>query len=266
MLLEPAIVFVKREMIPSHVLLLVDRSDSMELKDAYADSGQRAQLATALNLKPDDLRENSRLALAQRVLDGNFSKMLAANGDRILHRHDFTGQLIETSGSATQSATAPTTHPNTATPATTDTLTFDRSTTAISTAVEQALAAYRGQPIAGVVVVTDGQSNTGDPMNKAAEAARAQGVPIYALAVGTPEGPRNARLDKIDISPVVFVRDTNVVNVIIESRGLSGQPANLILEKQPDGGDWRSFPASPSCWRKTEPWRACRLNSRKTAR
>src|SRR5207237_6396170 len=58
----------------------------------------------------------------------------------------------------------------------------DRTTTALGTAIRQAIAAYRGQPLAGVLLITDGQSNAGEPPLKAAEYAGSEGIPVVALA------------------------------------------------------------------------------------
>ena len=52
MLLEPVMVFNKTEMVPSNLLILTDRSESMELRDAYVDSSHAANLVSALKL-PD---------------------------------------------------------------------------------------------------------------------------------------------------------------------------------------------------------------------
>src|SRR6202007_1903063 len=83
-------------------------------------------------------------------------------------------------------------------------------------------------------------------LNKAADAAAAEGVPIVSLAVGTPEGPRNAAVTKLDVSPVVFVRDPNQAHVLIESRGLAGQPATVVLERQADGSSsWEEIGRKP---------------------
>src|SRR5581483_8218788 len=40
MLLEPVMVFSKQEMVPSNLLILTDRSESMELRDAYVDQNR----------------------------------------------------------------------------------------------------------------------------------------------------------------------------------------------------------------------------------
>jgi hypothetical protein len=229
MLLEPAIVFVKKEMNPSRIVVLMDRSESMDLKDAYADMEKGKKVAAGIGVKGvEELRGGTRASLAEKAVGEKLLALLAQNGDRVVGRHDFAGQIIEERGpgaaAGTQRAGA-----------------VDRSTTGVGTAIKQVLAQYRGQPWAGILVVSDGQSNTGESLKKAAEAAAAEGVPVVSLAIGTPEGPRNAKLTKIDVSPVVFVRDPNQAHVLIESRGLVGQPATVILEKQPDGGTWEEI-------------------------
>jgi hypothetical protein len=232
MLLEPALVFVKREMIPSRLLILVDDSESMELKDAYADKGQGQKIVETMKLASlEELRSQTRLSLAERALSQNLKGVFESNGERIVARHDFSGQLMDVKADGTTTK-AGGTRPGGG---------VDRTTTGIGTSLKQLLAAYRGQPIAGVLVITDGQSNTGESVKKAAEAAAAEGVPLVSLAVGTPEGPRNAKLSKIDVSPVVFVRDQNQLHILIESRGLSGQPAVVVVEKQADGTDWEEM-------------------------
>src|SRR5204863_521766 len=81
----------------------------------------------------------------------------------------------------------------------------------------------------------------GEPPAKAGEFAAAEGVTVVSLATGTPEGPRAASLTKIDVSPVVFVRDPNPLHVLIESRGMAHQPATVVLERSRDGGPWEEI-------------------------
>ena len=232
MLLEPVVVFTKTEQVQSTILVLRDHSDSMDLKDAYASQNYADKLAQSLQLTggPKELRDTTRDQLIERILSGGLKHNLESNGDRVLANHIFAGQLLE--GATTQPAGAAT-QPT------------DRTTTAIGTAVRQAIAAYRGQPLAGILLITDGQSNSGEPPIKAAEYAGSEGIPIVSLAVGTPEGPRNAKVTKIETSKTVFVRDPNQLHVIIESRGLAKAPATLVMEKRKDGGPWEEFARQP---------------------
>jgi len=189
-------VFVKREEVPSQLVVLVDESESMDLKDADGDE-----------------RGGTRRELVRRAMKGGVVEKLEEGGDRVVAVHGFAGRL----GAQ------------------------DRSTTGIGTAIEEALAAYRGKAMAGILLLTDGQSNSGVSVKKAAESAAAEGVAVVSVAVGTAEGPRNAKMVKIDVSPVVFVRDVNQANMVIESRGLAGQAATVVLEKLPEGGVWEEI-------------------------
>ena len=90
--------------------------------------------------------------------------------------------------------------------------------------------------MAGILLLTDGASNDGETPVKAAEYAAAAGLPIVSIAMGTPEGPQNAKINKIDVSPVIFVRDPTPLHVLIESRGLDKRNAAVVLERSRDGG------------------------------
>ncbi len=219
MLLEPVLVFRKTEFVPSNLLILSDTSGSMDLQDAYVDVAQAARISTALKLNGDSLQQKTRRQLIDLALNPSAIKRLECGGDRIVHRHDFAARLLP-----------PTTQPMT-----------DTSGTAIGVAIRQAIAAYQGQPIAGILLVSDGQNNTGEAPVKAAEYAAAAGVPIISLAVGTSQGPRWSKITKLDVSPIVFVRDPNPLHVLIESRGMDHLPANVVLERSRDGGPWEEI-------------------------
>jgi hypothetical protein len=221
MLLEPVLVFTKIEWVPSRLIVLNDLSESMDIKDSYVDPARAQSIATALNLpgKVDDLRRLTREQLARKLLDGGLKTALAAGGDRDVRERSFTGELI----------------PATSQPS------IDRSSTAIGAAIRQVVSAEAGQPLAGILLLTDGQSNSGEPPAAAANFAAEAGVPISSVALGTPEGPRSVKLTKIDVSPAVFVRDPNPLHVLIESRGMANQPATLVLEERRDGGPWEEI-------------------------
>ena len=224
MLLEPVVVFSKTEQEPSNLIVLVDKSDSMSLSEPYQNVEQGKRLADVLKLGKgaSELAEHPRQWLADRALKNGLSETLAVGGDRVVRIESFAQQLLP-------AATEPSTQPADA---------AMRTTTAIGSSIRQAIAAYRGQPVAGVLVMTDGQSNAGEALAKAADFATAEGVPVAAIAVGTPEGPRNAKVVKIESNPVVFVKDPNRLRVLIESRGMAHAAATLVLEKRKDGGPW----------------------------
>ncbi len=225
MLLEPVLVRSMQEFIPSHLIVLLDTSESMGLKDAWRDESSAAALGQQLQLNLDGLRRKTRLELAWEILNKHLKNELTAGGDRIVHVHSFSERLEST----------PLPEDASQVPAATG------RTTAIGTSLRQALAAYRGLPVAGVLLISDGQSNGGESAISASQAAADEGVTLVAMAAGTTDGPRNAAIKTLDASPVVFERDTNRVNVVVESRGLSETPATITLERRRGNDPWQEI-------------------------
>lgn len=217
MLLELVLVVTKREMVPSHLVVLVDTSQSMGLNDPYADDSAQAGVAGRLGLKGvEAMRKAPRLELATRALGKFYDKL--ADG-REVSVNGFDGQKVALD------------------PHKLDELKAQGGETAIGAALTAAMAEHRGKPMAGILVVSDGQSNAGEDPRKAAEQAGKQGVPIVSLAVGTLAGPSNARLAAIDADPVVFVRDPTQIGVLVEAHGMQGRTGVVTLEKR-DGTTW----------------------------
>jgi hypothetical protein len=215
MLLELVLVITKRESIPSHLLVLVDTSESMGLNDPYPQDDSLGQLANKLGYKSASaMRKQGRLELARRAL-GNVLGELSE--DREVSLYGFSHQSVALSKDEVAA------------------LKPKGTETAIGDALSTALAEHRGQPVAGILIVTDGQSNAGEDPRKAAEQAGKQSVPIVSLAVGTEQGPSNARLAAIEADPVVFVRDTAEIGVLVEGHGMQGRTGVVTLEKRQDG-------------------------------
>src|SRR5262249_42071954 len=114
----------------------------------------------------------------------------------------------------------------------------NRSVSPLGDALRGVLAAHRGRPVAGVILVSDGRSNAGEDPIRVAEMASRLNIPIYSIAAGAEEGPRNVRLAEVEASPVVFARDPMTLAVVVEARGLKDAEANLIVEQKVNNGDW----------------------------
>jgi hypothetical protein len=228
MLVELVVVLTKKEYVRSHLLILMDTSESMSLQDPYTDQRLASETAKSLGLMGEDgepdfdeLRKEDRLQLAKRGLARVYDEL--AQG-RELALYGFANGLKPMEGVADLEnivATGP--------------------GTAIGEAIRNALAAHRGQPLAGILLLSDGQSNAGEDPLKVAEHAGTDGVPITSLAIGTIEGPRNARVAELEASPIVFVRDPIEIGVLVESRGLRGSSATVTLEERKEGGTWQEI-------------------------
>ena len=100
---------------------------------------------------------------------------------------------------------------------------------AVGDAIREVISRKRGQPIAGVVLVTDGASNSGVQPIDAAKLAGQDRVPLYIWGVGI-TSPRDIIVNKTILSPeVAFAKDEVPVTVRVRSMGMAGQTANLMV-------------------------------------
>ncbi|MFI4860836.1 MAG: hypothetical protein ACIAXF_09170 [Phycisphaerales bacterium JB063] len=248
MLLEPAIRFSKVEQRPSQLLVLIDTSPSMGMSDAWVDPDRARAAAQAAGLAdPSMLSETARLELAQGLIRQGLLDELAADGDRILHVHTFDERLSRSElALPTRTSNAPQAPGNEGEPAgdadtpgsIADRLAISGRSTGLGESLQQVLQAYRGVSLAGVVIISDAQNSTPNslPVMKAAELAQQDGVPIYAVGMGTVLGPRNATVSALEARDIVFVRDTTKLIATVQSRGLEGEPARVHLEQLVEAG------------------------------
>ena len=101
--------------------------------------------------------------------------------------------------------------------------------TAIGDAIRDVMNRKRGQPLAGMVLVTDGVNNAGSQPRDAAALARQEGVPLYIYGVGI-TSPRDIILQNLFAPDVTFVKDEVPVTVRVRGQGLNGETAELQLK------------------------------------
>ena len=220
MLLEPMFVVEKTDHVVSNLIVLRDASTSMDLKDGWDDTDEALATYTRLGLESrDELRGLTRQELIERAMERGLLKLLEADGDRRVLVHAFADRMLGAGADSTPDEGA-------------------RQFTAIGSAIEQAIAAYQGTHVSGVVLISDGQSNAGADVGRAATLASAARIPVNVLAAGTPSEVRNIELTRVDVPPVVFVRDPIEVRVFLDARGLLGTSSQVTLERQVDGGPW----------------------------
>jgi hypothetical protein len=231
MLLEPVLIFSRRETLRSHLLIVVDDSESMKFSDPYTDNSRAAELAARLKVRSqggrspiDQLRETPRLDLVKSVLQPSLEAL--ARG-REVYIYDL-GSASRLSAEGTARARK------------LDNIRPTRPMSPLGDALQGVLAAHRGRPVAGVILATDGRSNTGEDPLRAAEGAIRQSVPVFPIAAGADERPRNVRLAEVEASPVVFASDPMTIAVVVESRGLRDAEATIVLEQRINEGGWES--------------------------
>ena len=226
MLVEPVLISSHRETVKSRLAIVLDDSESMRFADPYTDDTRAVEIATALKLPSEAgrppirrLRETTRLELVKTALRPHLEAL--ARGREV---------TIDDLDSAAKNGAAKA--------KSLDAMTPSRPVSPVGDALGGALANLRGQAVAGLVLATDGRSNTGEDPMKAAEAAVRQNVPIFLIAAGGDEGPRNVRVAEVEASPVVFAKDPMTLAVVVEARGLKDAEATLVLEQRANQGDW----------------------------
>ena len=207
LLLEPILRLVVEHPVRPTVAVLVDASASMDLRDrrTTADDLKRARLLVPTT-GPSRV-ELVRAALHDPKLD--LLARLSKTADVRPYTFDKTTAELLAADWA-------------------DHLTATGSATALGDAVGDVLTRGRGQPLAAVVVVTDGQANAGAAPAAAAAAAKAQGVPLLIYGVGV--------ADAVDVAVVgvyapnvAFVADAVPVTVRLRGTGLAGQTGRVVL-------------------------------------
>jgi hypothetical protein len=200
------------------VLVVIDTSASMELKDRPRDESRWKAEAEAIGIPPEQTRELFRLdrvKMALRKDGGAFVRKLAEkNGVRF-----FTFDA-----SRERFADVPKTDPSkksdagdgsgAATDPVQDALARLEAkkpvgqATALGDALQRILTDVRSERVAGVVLLTDGRSNAGS-LTPEAVAARfgRKGVPIFAVAVGDPDPPRDLSVDDFRAPDVCLAGD-----------------------------------------------------------
>ena len=198
-LLEPVLVERKNITPPTNLLILADTSQSMQITDANLNG----------ELVP-------RLALANQLLFDSSSLFLPDLNKRFeTHLYQFDKQSQQISDTSEQ-------------------LEVEGGLTDIASSIRNAAKEWRGQQLAGIILITDGAHNastfTIDDLTEVL-------IPIYPIGVGNPEAPKDLRIAKVEVSPIVYMEHEVPIRITVQHTGYSGSQVRLSL---------RQFKSSPS--------------------
>jgi hypothetical protein len=106
-----------------------------------------------------------------------------------------------------------------------------------SSRVEEAVGQVYGQlrhlPLAGVVVVSDGEQNAGKPTAENMQELMARKIPIYTLGVGNPEMDRDIEATDLVLPRTALPGSTVSAAVSIRQHGYIGRQAKIELREGP---------------------------------
>jgi len=231
LLFEPVLAVSTTVPLPRTVLVLLDRSDSMNIADKRRRPAEQAEAAFTLGHVPAadanaEIPESVRAAvaavprarLARAILQrptGNVFARLAANY-RVRY-FTFGDRLLPAEGKGATGAEA------------LAGLDANETSTRLGSAIEEVLGRFSGQSVSGIVLLTDGASNEGIAPLEVAARLKQQAVPLYPVGLGLSH-PTDVRLDAVLAPRTVFVKDEVPVRVQLSSTGLAGRRAELSME------------------------------------
>jgi hypothetical protein len=244
-LLRPVLAFTVEGSIRRLLVLLIDDSASMQIKDPRLEVDDQRRAALALGaLNPTNglqqelsrTRSNSfdqiaRTDLLKAALTNPKLDLLARlEKDYDLAPFTFGQNLAELPHRAT-ATNLPTKLPRDAASIALqhpwiERLDAQSPLTAMGDALRDILTRERGQPLAGVLLVTDGANNSGAQPREMAGLLRQEGLPLYVYGLGI-TSPRDIIVANVFAPEVTFVKDEVPVTVRVRSQGLNGQSARL---------------------------------------
>ncbi len=184
-----------------HLVVLVDRSASMNTRDVtlkktgkLGDLSRLEATKTLLTAGPDPLLKKwqSTYELEVVALDEQITGL------------DSKLQSLDTSGKAA-------------------------AATRLGDAVDYALQELSGPLPTAIVLFTDGITTRGQPLNQAAQRARSLRVPLYTVAIGSPNKLPDIALENLVTEEVVFPGDRLQVEATLRATGYAGRQANVLL-------------------------------------
>ncbi|MBM3236814.1 hypothetical protein FJZ31_11035 [Candidatus Poribacteria bacterium] len=195
LILKPAIVKQEENHLRANLLVLVDTSQSMAIADV-----------------PDNGSTTERLTAVQKFFLEPKNQIYSKLAERFdLQLYQFNAHCEGIDLAQQQKGTL---------------LPADGAFTNVGDALSQAINDWKGQPIAGVVLLTDGRNNTGgNPL----DIAQSLNAPIYPIGIGNPVAPKDVKLVKIEAPPVAYLDHTTPVNITLHSNGYDGEKIQVRL-------------------------------------
>jgi len=250
LLMRPIWAFVIESTVRRELVVLVDSSTSMKIEDPRSDTDDLKRVALAKGLidpakglnqtvnQTPGLEKISRLDLVKTVLKSDkLDLMPRLAKDHNVDTFAFDVGLTaipaasfrqSTEGQAATTAAAATQPTKPSQSAWVDKLTAAGQQTAAGDALRAVVARKRGQPMAGLFMITDGANNAGSDPRAAAALAKDAHIPLYIYGVGI-TSPKNLTVGNIFAPEISFVKDDVPVTVRVKSQGVQNARITLKL-------------------------------------
>lgn len=251
LLLRPVLSVTFEHIVRRTILLVVDSSSSMsQIHDQRSDENDLKRVALARDLldpavglkqalpqAASGLSQASRLQVVQAALKNKRMDLLSRLGkDYDLAAFTFDKSISEIPAAGFKASIDQQTRSASLAELPrldlgwVDGLQAPGAMTAIGDSLREVISRKRGQGLAGIVLITDGASNSGYQPVDAAKLAGQDRVPLYVWGVGI-TSPRDIIVAKnLFVPEVAFVKDDVPVTVRVRSMGMAGQSAKLQVK------------------------------------
>lgn len=231
---RPVLVTTLVEKVRQKLIVLVDDSASMDIADLRASHEDRNRALIATGELPPD-RDITREAPAGENPRPTRRELLAAIADN--SKLDLWKQLDERAelvfyrfGSDATEVAVTGSDATARAKAFFAGLTASEQTTALGESLRQVLDRHRGEPVGGVLAITDGASNRGLAPAEAAAIALTDGVPLFIHGVGVTE-PRDIKINTADAPRLAFLHEQVNIRVVMGGDGFDGQSTQVVLRR-----------------------------------
>ncbi len=250
----PALAISQHRTIHPYVVLLLDDSLSMSIQDRYQKDAELQKVAKALGRDPEAIRSAppSRAELVNEILKKENNRLIEelkkkgklkilSFSHNVKLREAFAKKKDGEENKAGEKGTDPKDEDKVGSE-------LERgdpvppvepagTSTNISKGLREAMKAMAGNPLAGIIILSDGQNTEGDdPLNSAERAAK-QNIPIFTLGIGDPNPPRNLKVAEMWAPESVFRDDPFVVQARLQAKGLDDTSINVELVRSKAGED-----------------------------
>ncbi|MBM4042362.1 MAG: VWA domain-containing protein [Planctomycetes bacterium] len=236
----PALAISLRRTVEPYVVLLLDESLSMSIQDHY-DAETAAKVASAVGLSTETVQENppTRAGLVDALLrkdEGKFLKDLRKRGRVRVMTFSDSLKVREALGLASEPASETPEAAALARGEPVPPLVPSGTSTDLARAVRESLASLAGNPVAGIVMIGDGQhTGGGDPL-AAADLAAQQRVPLFPIGIGDPRNPQNLRVVDVWAPETAFAGDPFQLQARLSAEGLGAAAVTAELVERKTAG------------------------------
>jgi hypothetical protein len=193
-----------------YAVVMIDGSASMATVDRYDDA--KLQAAVKKLIGTEDASTTSRMQLAQSILArDNAAALRRLSGQQRLRIYAVSDAAKRIDGELPELRKA------------IAALDAQGETSRLGDGVRTVLDELRGTPPSAIVLLTDGINTDGESLADAAQVARRQGVPLYAIAIGSSRPVKDVALTDLLADDVVFVNDVAQFEFSVAATGYENQ-------------------------------------------